>query len=177
MVTGEYSTGMIRASLAAVPGRSLVLAAKVAVIGVATFVVATIASLIAFLIGQATLSSHHFGQSLSSPSALRAVIGGGLYLALVALLGVGLGFAIRSTGGALATLFGLLLVLPLLSNALPTSWQHDIDKYLPLNAGTAVMNTLAQDNVLGPWAGIGVFAIYVAVALGVGLVMLRRRDA
>ncbi len=175
MVTGEYSTGMIRASLAAVPGRGLVLAAKAGVIGLATFVVATLASLIAFLIGQATLSSHHFGVSLSSPGALRAVIGGGLYLTLVALLGVGLGFAIRSTGGALATLFGVLLVLPLLAQALPSSWH--VDKYLPMPAGTAVMNTLPQSDSLSPWTGFGVFAIYVAVALGVGLVMLRRRDA
>jgi ABC-type transport system involved in multi-copper enzyme maturation permease subunit len=177
MVTGEYSTGMIRASLAAVPGRGLVLAAKAAVIGAGTFVVATVASLLAFLIGQAALSSHHFGVSLSSPGALRAVIGGGLYLTLVALLGVGLGFAIRSTGGALAALFGLLLVLPLLADALPSSIQVDVQKFLPLNAGAAVMNTLSQRDELSPWAGIGVFAIYVAVALGVGLVMLRRRDA
>jgi ABC-2 type transport system permease protein len=177
MVTGEYSTGMIRASLAAVPGRSLVLAAKAAVIGAATFVVATIASLLAFLIGQAALSSHHFGVSLSSPGALRAVIGGGFYLALVALLGVGLGFMIRSTGGALAALFGLLLVLPLLADALPRSIQNDVQKFLPLDAGSAIMNTLPQPDSLSPWAGIGVFAIYVAVALGVGLVMLRRRDA
>ncbi len=175
MVTGEYSTGMIRASLAAVPGRGLVLAAKVAVIGLATFVVSTIASLVAFLLGQAALSAHHFGVSLSSPGALRAVIGGGLYLTLVALLGVGLGFAIRSTGGALATVFGLLLVLPLLAQALPSSWH--VDKYLPLPAGTAVMNALPQSDSLAPWSGFGVFAIYVAVALGVGLVMLRRRDA
>jgi hypothetical protein len=168
---------MIRASLAAVPGRSLVLAAKTAVIGAATFVVAIIASLLAFLIGQAALTSHHFGVSLSSPGALRAVIGGGLYLALVALLGVGLGFMIRSTGGALAALFGLLLVLPLLADALPRSIQNDVQKFLPLDAGSAIMNTLPQPDSLSPWAGIGVFAIYVAVALGVGLVMLRRRDA
>lgn len=176
-ITGEYATGMIRASLSAVPGRGLVLAAKAAVVGVATFVVATIASFIAFTAGQAALSGHHFGVSLSSPGALRAVIGGGLYLALVGLLGLGVGFAVRSTGGALATLFGLLLVLPLLAAALPSSWQNDVDKYLPLNAGTAIMNTQPRSDVLGPWAGIGVFAIYVAVALGVGLVMLRRRDA
>ncbi len=175
MVTGEYSTGMIRASLAAVPGRSLVLAAKVWVIGLATFVLSTIASLLAFLLGQAMLSSHHFGVSLSSPGALRAVIGGGLYLTLVALLGIGLGFAIRSTGGALASLFGLLLVLPLLAQALPSSWH--VDKYLPLPAGTAIMNTIPQSDSLSPWTGFGVFAIYVAVALGIGLVMLRRRDA
>ena len=67
-------------------------------------------------------------------------------------------------------------MLPLLAQALPSSCRH-VDKYLPLNAGTAIMNTFSQSDELSPWAGIGVFAIYVAVALGVGLVMLRRRDA
>ncbi len=100
-----------------------------------------------------------------------------LFLALVALLGLGCGFAIRSTGGALATLFGQLLVLPLLAQALPNSWQNHIDKYLPFNAGTAVMSTVQRSDSLGPWAGIGVLALWAAVALGVGLVMLRRRDA
>ncbi|HEX4017322.1 MAG TPA: ABC transporter permease subunit [Frankiaceae bacterium] len=177
MITGEYTTGMIRASLSAVPSRGLVLAAKVAVLGVATFVVATITSLIAFTLGQAMLSSHHYGVSLSSPGALRAVIGGGLFLALVALLGLGCGFAIRSTGGALATLFGLLLVLPLLAQALPNSWQNDIDKYLPFQAGSAVLSTVSRPDSLGPWAGIGVLAVYVAVTLSIGFVLLRRRDA
>jgi ABC-2 type transport system permease protein len=177
MITGEYSTGMIRASLSAVPGRNLVLAAKVAVVGVATFVAGTIASFIAFTVGQATLSSHHYGVSLSSPGALRAVIGGGLFLALIALLGLGCGFAIRSTGGALATLFGLLLVLPLLAQALPSSWADDVTKFLPFPAGSAIMATIQKPDSLSPWAGIGVLALYVAVALSVGLVMLRRRDA
>jgi ABC-2 type transport system permease protein len=177
MITGEYSTGMIRASLAAVPHRTPVLAAKVVVLGAATFVLGTLASLIAFTGGQASLNAHHYGVSLSSPGALRAVIGGGLFLTLVGLLGLGCGFAVRSTGGALATLFGLLLVLPLLAQALPTSWQDDISKYLPLNAGTAVMSTVSHSDELSPWAGIGVLAAWVAVALSIGLVMLRRRDA
>jgi ABC-2 type transport system permease protein len=177
MITGEYSTGMIRASLAAVPHRSPVLFAKVVVLAAAAFVVGTVSSLIAFTGGQAALSAHHYGVSLSSPGALRAVIGGGLFLALIALLGLGCGFALRSTGGALATLFGLLLVLPLLAQALPSSWQDDISKYLPFNAGTAAMETIQRSDSLSPWAGIGVLAVYVAVALSIGLVLLRRRDA
>ncbi len=177
MITGEYSTGMIRASLAAVPHRSPVLLAKVVVLAAAAFVVGTVSSLIAFTGGQAALSVHHYGVSLSSPGALRAVLGGGLFLALVALLGLGCGFALRSTGGALATLFGLLLVLPLLAQALPTSWQNDVSKYLPFNAGTAAMETIQRSDSLSPWAGLGVLALYVAVALSIGLVLLRRRDA
>jgi ABC-2 type transport system permease protein len=177
MITGEYSTGMIRASLAAVPHRTPVLVAKAVVLGLAAFVVGTVSSQIAFTGGQAALSAHHYGVSISSPGALRAVIGGGLFLALVALLGLGCGFAVRSTGGALATLFGLLLVLPLLVQALPTSWQDDISKFLPFNAGTAAMETIQRSDSLSPWAGIGVLALWVAVALSIGLVLLRRRDA
>jgi ABC-2 type transport system permease protein len=177
MITGEYSTGMIRASLSAVPHRNAVLLAKAAVLAVVTFVLGTIVSFTAFLGGQATIAGDHFGASLSSPGALRAVIGGGLYLALVAMLGLGLGFIFRNTGGALAALFGLLLILPLLVQAFPSGFRDDVSKFLPLNAGIEIMSTQTSNDVLSPWAGIGVFALYVGLALGVGWVVLRRRDA
>ncbi|MCU1657853.1 MAG: transporter permease [Pseudonocardiales bacterium] len=177
LITGEYGTGMIRASLSAVPRRVPVWWAKSIVFGGATFVIATTASLIAFLGGQAAMHSDHLGVSLSSPGAARAVVGGGLYLVVVGLLALGCGFALRSTGGAIATLFGLLLVLPILGEALPSSWQVHIVRYLPMNAGSAVMNTRPDPSLLGPWAGLGVFALYAAAALAVGLVVLRRRDA
>ena len=88
-----------------------------------------------------------------------------------------LGFAVRNTGGAIATVFGLLLVLPLLAQALPTSLEVHVNKYLPMIAGTAGMTTAHGTDQLAPWAGLGVFALYVVAALGVGLVLLRRRDA
>jgi ABC-type transport system involved in multi-copper enzyme maturation permease subunit len=177
MITGEYSTGMIRASLSAVPRRNGVLLAKVAVLAGVTFVLGTVVSFMAFLSAQATIAGDHFGASLSSPTVLRAVIGGGLYLALVALLGLGLGFIFRNTGGALAALFGLLLILPLLIQAFPSGFRDAVSKFLPLNAGIEIMSTQSSSDALSPWAGIGVFALYVAVALGVGWVVLRRRDA
>jgi hypothetical protein len=177
MITGEYSTGMIRASLTSVPRRVPVLAAKAIVFGVATFVVATGASLVAFLGGQAAMHSHHLGVSLSSPGAARAVLGGGLYLTIVGLLGLGCGFAVRNTGGAIATLFGLILVLPLLAQALPASWQNHVNRYLPLNAGLSMMSTIQQSDSLHPWAGAAVFAVYAVVALVIGLAVLRRWDA
>ena len=178
MITGEYATGMIRASLSAVPRRGPVLLAKVVVLGGTTLVLGTIAGLIAFSGGQAALSVHHYGSSLSSPGALRAVVGAGVYLALIALLGLGLGFIFRSTGGALAALFGLLLVLPLLAQALPQPLQDNVSKVLPLNAGIQVMATQSRgSNVLAPLTGILVLALYVVGALGVGWIMLRRRDA
>ena len=176
-VTGEYSTGMIRASLSAVPHRGLVFAAKAAVFAATTFVITTISSLVAFLVGQAALSQYDLGVSLSSPGAARAVLGGGLYLTLVGLLALGLGFAIRNTGGAITALFGLLLVLPVLAEALPSSWQTHVSRYLPMPAGTAGLTTGHHHDILGPWAGLGVMSLYVLAALSLGLVVLRRRDA
>ena len=179
-VTGEYSTGMIRASLSAVPTRTPVLAAKASVFAVTLFAVAFVASVIAFLGGQAALSAHpiHFGVSLGAAGAFRSVLGAALYVTGVGLMGIGLGFAVRSTGGAIATLFGVILVLPLLAQALPADWQQNVDKYLPMNAGTAAMND-GRDaaGTLSPWVGLGVFALYVVLALAVGWAVLQRRDA
>ena len=176
-ITGEYSTGMIRASLTAVPRRTPVWLAKVVVFAVVTFVVSTAASLVAFLGGQAALSSHSLGVSLGAEGAVRAVFGGGLYLTGVGLLGLGLGFAIRNTGGAIATLFGLILVLPLLAAALPSPWSTDVDRVLPLSAGTSIMATVPDPSSLSPWTGFGVFSLYVVAALALGLAVLHRRDA
>jgi ABC-2 type transport system permease protein len=204
-VTGEYSTGMIRATLSAVPKRVPVWLAKISVFAVVTFVITLAAAFVAFFGGQAALSGYQFqgaifhgpggsidvisgpgsggalhslGVSISHPGSLRAIFGAALFMLGVGLLGLGCGFIIRNTGGAIAALFGLLLVLPLLAQALPSSLQQHVSKFLPLLAGTAGMNTANPGtDQLAPWAGLGVFAIYVVVALGIGLVVLRRRDA
>lgn len=175
-ITGEYATGMIRASLTAVPHRWPVLLAKAVVLAVVTFIVCTVGSLAAFLVGQAGLNANHLGVGLGSAHALRAVIGGGLYLTAVALLALGCGVAIRSTGGAIAALFGLLLVLPILGQALPSSWAK-VNEYLPMNAGMQIMRTRTDPASLGPWTGIGVLALWALAALVVGFVVLERRDA
>ena len=176
-VTGEYTTGMIRATLAAVPRRLPVLWAKLVVFAVCVFATMTAALLIAFLIGQAVLSPTHLQASLSSPGAVRAILGGALYLSLLAMLSIGLGFLIRNTAGAIATLFGMLLVLPALASALPSPWRDRVTEYLPMPAGTEIIATVRDPHSLAPWAGLGVFAVYVVVAVGLGAVMLSRRDA
>ena len=109
-VTGEYGTGMIRSTLTAVPKRLPVLWGKALVFGAVTLVLTEIASFIGFFVGQATLGAH--AVTLSSDGALRAVIGIGLYLTVVALIGIALGFIIRSTAGGIAALVAILLVLP-----------------------------------------------------------------
>jgi hypothetical protein len=110
VITSEYATGMIRSTLAAVPGRRVVLAAKAAVLAVPTLIVGVTASVIAFLGGQALLASTGVGVSLGSSGGLRAVIGGGVCLMLLALLGFGLGAIFRRTAGAIGAFVGLVLV-------------------------------------------------------------------
>ncbi|MGH9124192.1 MAG: ABC transporter permease [Acidimicrobiales bacterium] len=178
MITGEYGTGMIRATLSAVPKRLPVLWAKIVVFAVAVFVVGGVGSLLAFEFGQALFQSGAgFHATLSTPYAARAVLGGGLYLVAIGLLAVGLGFLIRNTAAAIATLFGLLLVVPVIIEALPTWLNNDIAKFLPLLAGTQIMTTVRDANVLSAWEGFGVVCIYAAVAIGLGAVMLKRHDA
>jgi ABC-2 type transport system permease protein len=177
LISGEYATGMIRASLSAVPRRVPVLAAKALVFGAVTFVLCLVMALIAFLAGQSVLGGYGYGSSLADSGSLRAVFGTALYLTLIGLLALGLGFAIRSTGGAVATLFGVVLVLPALSQALPTSWQEHINKYLPLNIGNELISRHPDRVSLSTGAGIAVLIIWTAVAITAGLLVLRRRDA
>jgi hypothetical protein len=178
VITGEYGTGMIRSSLAAVPRRRPVLIAKAVVFAIPVFAVSLAATLIGFLLGQQAQASTHAQASLSTPGAERAIVGAALYLTLVGLVGVGLGFLIRNTAGAIATLFGIVLVTPLLAQALPSPYSTDVAKYLPLMAGQRIIQTVAPDpDLLSPWAGIGVLALYALAALIAGAVMLARHDA
>ncbi|MFG2629791.1 ABC transporter permease [Streptomyces sp. NPDC048473] len=177
VVTGEYSTGMIRATFSAVPRRLPVLWAKAVVYAVVTWVLMTATSLTAFLAGQALMSSTGAGASLSDPGVTRAVLGTGLYLTVVGLLSVAMGTLVRNTAGGITTVFGLLLVLPELVKALPSSWADRISPYLPSNAGHALAVLQSDPNTLAPWTGFTVFCLYAAAALGGAAVTLKRRDA
>jgi ABC-2 type transport system permease protein len=177
MISSEYATRMIRATFAAVPQRRSLLAAKGIVLAGTTLALSEILSFASFGIGQALLSGKHAGVSLSDPGVLRAVTGCGLYLTLVALLGFGLGAMIRHTAGAISAFFGILFALNPIVDLLPTSWRNDIINYLPLNAGTQIFTIVNNKNALGPWTGLGVFAIYTAGALIFGMLVVNARDA
>lgn len=175
VATGEYGSGMIRATFAAVPRRLPVLVAKAGVLAAVTFAVCLAAVLVTFVAGQALLGAH--GISLAHPQAVRAVLGATAYLTVVAVLGVGLGFLIRSTAGGIATLLGLLLVLPVIVSALPGHASQVIERYLPSMAGRAVFIMNAGHAMLSPWTGFVVFLLYAAVVLAVAGLILCRRDA
>lgn len=177
-ITGEYATGSTRASLTAVPKRVPVLLAKATVLGTVTALVGLAMTFIAFFAGQAVLSTWGLNVGLGSSGALRAVTGSALYLVCVALIGLGVGFALRSTGGAIATLFGVILVLPLLVTALPQSWQDHISKFLPLNIAVQMMTTRygGGSPALSNGWGAAMLVIYALAALAIGLAVLMRRD-
>jgi ABC-2 type transport system permease protein len=176
LVTGEYSTGMIRATFAAVPARLPVLWGKLGVFLATSLVLGTLACVIAFAGGQAIFASKDVDASLGDPGVLRAVLGAGLFLAGIGALGVGLGALIRNSAGAIATLTGLLFVAPVIVSALPERWADAIGPYLPANAGTAIIFTQPSPDSLLPWTGLGVLCAWVAVAVALAAVMLMRRD-
>lgn len=180
IITTEYSSGMIRTTFTAVPQRGLVLAVKAVIFGSVTFVVALLTTFVTFFASQAILNrgAVKYGVSLSSPHALRIVIGAALYMTVCGLLGVALGALLRSTAAAITALAGLLFILPIMMNFLPVSWHRDaIAQWLPSNAGMQIVEKVTQPLQFSPWAGLAVFAGWVAVAFVAGLVLLHRRDA
>jgi len=177
VISSEYSTGMIRATLAAVPRRRLMLAAKAIVFTITALVVGILSSFAAYLMFQAFLSDASLKSSLGDPGVPRAVTGGGLYLTMLGLLGLALGATLRHSAGAITTLFGLLFVPAIFMSLLPTSWQTTIGPYIPMRAGEQIYILHSHQAGLGAWPGFGVFSLYAALALVVGLALIRRRDA
>lgn len=177
VVTGEYSTGMIRASFSAVPKRLPVLWAKTGVFGVVTFALMLPSVVAAFYASQAILARHHLLQtSLSDAGIGRSVAGGAVYLLLVGIFALGIGAIVRNTAGAIATFAGIFFVIPPLMNVLPSSWNHAISKYLPSEAGRQLFSLTHDSSSLSPlWGGV-LFAAYCAFVLGVAAVLLVRRD-
>ena len=210
VMSAEYGTGTIRATLSAVPRRPVVLTAKVLVFGAVAVVVSEILAFSAFAVGQAILSAKHAvgssafaaqhaqhlgvkippnmqgvlstgSASLGQVGVLRAVVGAGLYLAVLGLLALGLATIIRHTAGAISAFVGVVLVLPLIVQALPTSISDAVARYLPANIGLIMFSTHGVPDRLGPafspWTGFAILVLYTVVVLGIGCWVLVRRDA
>jgi ABC-2 type transport system permease protein len=177
-MSAEYGTGTIRATFSAAPRRLSVLAAKVVVFAGVALVVSEVVSFASYFVGQALLTSPATHTTLSDPQALRAVVGAGLYLTVLGLFALGLATIIRHTAGAISTFVAVLLVLPLITAALPSSIQTKVRHYLPANIGNS-MTALhpAHSTLLAPWTAFAVLCVYAAVALAIGAVLLVRRDA
>jgi ABC-type transport system involved in multi-copper enzyme maturation permease subunit len=177
LITSEYSSGAIGSTLAAVPRRGRVFGAKSIVIVVLSFVVVEVLAFVAFFIGQALISGHAPTATLGQTGVVRALIGAGLYGALLGMMGLALGTLIRNAAGAIAVLVAILFVLPGIAAALPASIEHTVQEYWPTQAGGQVTTVVHTANTLSPWAGFGVFLLFVAVISSVAFTLLNRRDA
>lgn len=178
VVTAEYSTGSIRATLSAAPRRLLVLAAKTLVFGAVAIVVGEVGAFVAFFVGQAVLAGGPAPHaSLDQPGVLRAVAGGGLYITVLGLFALGLAAIIRHTAASIATFVGVLLVLPLIVAALPQSIGQEIGKFLPANIGATITSVRSVSHSFSPLGSLLLLCAYAAATLFAGGWLLVKRDA
>jgi ABC-2 type transport system permease protein len=208
VITSEYSNGMIRTSLTAMPRRGVVFGAKLLVFTATALVVSLVTSFLAFFVGQAVMSGTGVSASLfhnttvpvqvfqsdNAPArfvgtitvtpgtVLTAIIGTALFVTAAAVIAFGLGAIIRHTAGTIASAVGLLFILPIIIQLLPSSWRDDIVRFVPASAGTVLSATLGAANgddahLWSTWAQFGVTLIWVAVLVGVGGYLFRKRDA
>jgi ABC-type transport system involved in multi-copper enzyme maturation permease subunit len=176
-VTGEYTSGLIRGTFVATPQRAQVLAMKALVFAAVVLTCSTVMSFAAFFLGQSALSpAKHAG--IGDPGVVTAVFGAGLYLTLVGLLALFIGVVVRRTPAALAVLFGLLVILPIVFTQIHGKFSSNVGEFLPGNAGQQAFQLLhGGAYALGPWQGLGVLAAYVAVAAAAAFALILRRDA
>jgi ABC-2 type transport system permease protein len=185
-VSGEYSTGMIRLTLTAMPRRLTMLAAKAAVVVGPVLAVGVVSVLASALAGRLILPGHGFTTahgypplSLSSGPMLRAACGSVLYLTLVALLSLGVAVAVRESAVAIGLVLGLLYLFPIVAHVVGNQhWQRHLQQVAPMTTGLYIQATVnLRDLPLTPWQGLGVLAAWAAGALIVGALVLRFRDA
>jgi len=180
VITSEYSTGMIRTSLAVMPRRGVLYAAKALVFTVVTLTVSLVTSFADFFVGQAILAGKHLNTTLTQPGVLRAVLLTAAVVTVFGLFAYGTGALIRHTAGAITAMLGVILVLPLLAQALPESWYESIQRWLPGGSALSAIVTSANPHshyLFNAWGEFAVFCGYAVVLLALGAWSFIRRDA
>ena len=203
-ITSEYSTGMIRTSLTAMPRRSVVYTGKLIVFTTVALIISLVTSFIAFFVGQALMSGSGVAASLfhtttipanamvnpqgvtfqgtdviSAGTVLTAVVGTALFVTVVALIAFGLGAIIRHTAGAITSAIGLMFVVPIIVQILPSNWRWEIMRFFPDAAGRVLSVTVGQTNqhLWSPWPQFLVTVIFAVVLVGIGGYLFSKRDA
>ena len=178
VVGTEYSSGMIRTSLAAVPQRATFLFSKIAVAGGLALLVGLVTSFLSFFLGQALLGEHR--ASIGDDNVLRAVIGAGLYMCLIALFSMGVAAMLRSSMLSLGILVPFFFLISQILSAVPKA--KEVAKYFPDQAGAKIMQVVpdamnSEEAPYGPWGGLGIMLIWVVAALAGGYLVMKKRDA
>ena len=177
VISGEYSTGMVRSTLTAVPRRLGALGAKAVVLFSATFVVGAIAAIGSFFIASPILAGEGLHASLFDVNVIVPLLGSALYLALVAVFALWVGTILRSSAGGISAALGILLLLPIVFQMIPANWALDLLPYLPSNAGMGMFGLTMGSVALGWWQNLLIVLGWVALSQGVAAVLLKRRDA
>ena len=186
MISNEYNSGMIRITLAAMPNRLAVLAAKAILLAALVLVASAVAVFGCVLAGHLILPGHGFTTArgfhpvwLSYGPTLRAACGSALYLGLIALLSLGVAAIVRDTAVAIGVVLALLYLSPIVLGFIGNPhWQHRLERWTPTIAGLTIQATTGLRGLaISPWGGLGVLGIWAAVALVVGALALRLRDA
>jgi ABC-2 type transport system permease protein len=184
-ISGEYSTGMIRTTLTAIPRRITVLAAKAVVVAGLALAAGAVGVLASMLAGRLLLPGRGFTPVHGYPSLtvmngpdLRAAVGSAVYLALIALLALGVATAVRDSAVSIGLVLALLYLFPVIASALNPHWSRHLQQIGPMSAGLSIQATADLRSLpLTPWQGLGVLALWAAGALLVGGLALRLRDA
>jgi len=180
VITSEYSTGMIRTSLAVMPRRGVLYAAKAIVFAAVTLTISLVTSFVDFFVGQAILSSKHYNATLGQPGVLRSIFLSAAIVMVFGLLAYGAGAIIRHSAGAITAILGVIFLIPLLAQALPNAWFADLQRWLP---GGGALEPIARSappidhNLFSAWGEFAVFSGYAAVLLAIGAWLFIRRDA
>jgi hypothetical protein len=177
VTAGEYSTGMIRSTLAAVPKRLPVLWSKSAVFGVVAFAIGLVGAFVTFLIGSSILSGTPAALTISDSGVVRSLLGAAVYLGLVGVIGAALGALLRSIAGGISVLVAALMLVPGLISLLPASWHNTIQPYLPSVAGESMFALHKAAHTLSPGAGLAVFVAWTALVVAAAAWRLKRTDA
>ena len=176
LISGEYTTGMIRSTMSAVPKRLPVLWGKTGVYALVALTITVPAAFIAFFAGQAILSGQHIQIAFSHPGVAGAILGAAASLSLIGLFAMALGAITRNTAAGISSFTAIMFVVPPLMTLLPSSIANSITPYLPSNAATATMTIGHHANTLSPGVGLAVLAGYVAASIAAAAVLLVRRD-
>jgi ABC-2 type transport system permease protein len=180
VITSEYSTGMIRTSLAVMPRRGVLYAAKAIVFAAVTLTISLVTSFVDFFVGQAILSGKHYNATLGQPGVLRSIFLSAAIVMVFGLLAYGAGAIIRHSAGAITAILGVIFLIPLLAQALPNAWFADLQRWLP---GGGALEPIARSappidhNLFSAWGEFAVFSGYAAVLLAIGAWLFIRRDA
>lgn len=177
VISGEYSTGMVKSTLTAVPRRLPALGAKAAVLFVCTFVVGAVAAIGSFFIASPILAGEGLHAGLTDSNVFVPLLGSALYLALVAVFALAVGAILRSSAGGIAAALGIILLLPIVLSMIPAEWAHDLLPYLFSNAGMGMFGLSMGAEVLAWWQNLLIVLGWVTLSQVAAAVLLKRRDA